>query len=296
MKWIVTIISVLTFGHSSFAQDKKIDQLEILYDQGYYRKVVRKSKRLLADPEYDYSGLPAYYKSLSLFRLADDPKWFKRHKNAVNEAIASYEKFVDHPAYDDYVHAHYYEMASMKTYLDKLTKKQKELGNNDLADQLMRFKTEQFFKIKAKPDKHEVINNPDIASVSDQTSAYRNKIVEYAKTLLGVKYVWAGSDPSGFDCSGFTSYVLKKFGIRVPRTASGQMDEAKKVKLNKAYKGDLVFFGSGTKITHVGMVVSDMGDELSMIHASTSKGVIVTNIVKSTYWSPKLKAAGTYLE
>lgn len=279
----------------SFAQDKKIDQLEILYDQGYYRKVLRKSNKLLADPAYDYSGLPAYYRSLSLFRLADDPKWHKHHKTAIPDAIASYKQFAEHPNYDTYLHAHYYEVASIKSYLDKLGRNFKELGHNQDADQLFAFNMDYFISIKGKPDNHQQINNPDLNNQTAQDNGHRENIVAYAKTLIGIKYVWAGSDESGFDCSGFTSYVMKKYGIPIPRTASGQMEEAKKVKLAHAHKGDLVFFGSGAKITHVGMVVSEKGDELAMIHASTSKGVIVTNINASTYWNPKLKGAGTYL-
>jgi hypothetical protein len=297
MKWMILIASILFVNIEVFSQDKKIDQLEVLYDQGYYKKVLRKSRKMLADPNYDYSGLPSYYKALSIFRLAEDPKWYKRHKNCIEEAAESYRQFSEHPSYNDYVHAHYYEIASIKTYLGKLGRNLKELGHNKDADIIFDFTFEYFKEIKGKPDLHETIDMPEVTDQGgSKTDAYREKIVVYAKSLVGIKYVWAGSDESGFDCSGFTSYVLKKYGINIPRTASGQMEDAKKVKLTNAQKGDLVFFGSGAKITHVGMVVSNKGDELTMVHASTSKGVIVTNIEKSTYWKPKLKGAGTYLE
>ena len=294
MKWVIAFFGIVALSQSLYAQDKKIDQLEILYDQGYYKKVFRKSKKLLADPNYDYSGLPSYYQSLALFRLADDPKWRKRHRNAISDAVASYKKFSEHALYADYVHAHYYEISSLKSYLEKLESKLKDLGNNKDAAQLVDFKMDFLISIKAKPDLHENLEDNNLSD-GNNGSSFRDGIVEYAKTLLGVKYVWAGADPSGFDCSGFTCYVLKKYGILVARTASGQKEESKKVKVPQAHKGDLVFFGSGEKITHVGMVVNDKGEELSMIHASTSKGVIITNIIKSTYWEPKLKGAGTYL-
>ena len=298
MKWMLAIIGFVVMSQNTMAQDKKIDQLEILYDQGYYAKVLRKSNKLLADPEFDYSGLPLYYKSLALFRLSDDPRWFKRHKDAFTEAEASYAKFAEHRLYDDYVHAHYYEIAALKTYLEKTEKKYKDLGFNQEAKSLADFNFEYFKSIKGKPDKHEnVEENPNANTVANNdVSTDREKIVVYAKSLVGIKYVWAGSTESGFDCSGFTSYVCKKYGLNIPRTASGQMNDSKKVKLANARKGDLVFFGSGSKITHVGLVVSNKGDALSMVHASTSKGVIVTNIETSTYWKPKLKGSGTYLE
>ena len=296
MRWILVIVGLIIFQGSVFGQDKKIDQLEVLYDQGYYGKVLRKSRKLLADPAYDYSGLPAYYKALAIFRLSDDPKWYKHHKNCLEDATESYRQFSEHPSYSDYVHAHYYEIASIKTYLDKLGRKFKDQGFAKDSELIYDFNFKYFKEIKGKPDLHEDIDIPEITEGGSAGSAYREKIVVYARSLVGIKYVWAGSDESGFDCSGFTSYVLKKYGIMVPRTASGQLEDAKKIKLANAQKGDLVFFGSGAKITHVGMVVSNKGEELTMVHASTSKGVIVTNIEQSTYWKPKLKGAGTYLE
>lgn len=295
MKWVIAIFGFVVLSQSAFAQDKKIDQLEILYDQGYYKKVWRKSNKLLANPNYDYSGLPSYYKSLALFRLSNNPKWRKRHKTAISDAVESYKKFSEHALYADYVHAHYYEISGLKSYLDKLESRFKDLGHNKDADLLVNFKMDYLISIKAKPDSHE--NHQDNNEVTNNESGgLRAGVVEYAKTMLGVKYVWAGSDPSGFDCSGFTSFVLKKYGILIARTASGQKEESKKVKVPQAHKGDLVFFGSGEKITHVGLVVNEKGKELSMIHASTSKGVIITNIFQSTYWEPKLKGAGTYLD
>lgn len=253
----------------------------------------------MADPEFDYSALPVYYKSLSLFRLCDNPHYHKRHKNAISEAVESYDLFAEHSNYNDYIHAHYYEISSLKTYLEKLDDRFRELGYNEDAKKVSSFSFKYLKSIKAKPDDvHENLkdDNNEVANTHEAVSSNREKIVVYAKSLVGIKYVWAGSSEAGFDCSGFTSYVSKKFGINIARTASGQLEESKKVKLANAQKGDLVFFGSGSKITHVGMVVSSKGDELSMVHASTSKGVIITNVMQSSYWKPKLKAAGTYLD
>jgi len=81
----------------------------------------------------------------------------------------------------------------------------------------------------------------------------------------------------------------------IPRTASAQLNGAKKVNVKEAYRGDLLFFSSGKNISHVGLVINKKGENLIMVHASTSKGVIITEIEKSTYWKPKLKAAGTFI-
>lgn len=300
-------ICFIVVGHSIFAQDKKIDQLEILYDQGYYSKVLRKSSKLIANPEYDYSGLPSFYKSLSLFRLSGDATWFKRHNYAIDEAIRCYQTFMENERISDYLTAHYHEIASLKTYLVDLETDFKELRLNGSADKIQSFRMNELKGIKARPDivpieeeqkkgdKNEELTTSNTTGGDQKDKSFRQKLVVYAKSLVGVKYVWAGSDPNGFDCSGFVGYVHKKYGIVIPRTASAQLSDSKKVKLKDAYQGDLLFFSSGSNISHVGLVINDKGGDLIMVHASTSKGVIITEIEKSTYWKPKLKAAGTYI-
>ncbi|WP_392544377.1 C40 family peptidase [Oryzobacter telluris] len=74
-------------------------------------------------------------------------------------------------------------------------------------------------------------------------------IVNIARQYLGIPYKYGGDDPSGFDCSGFTSYVFRKAGISIPRTASAQQDAARPV--SDPQPGDLVFFGSPA--WHVGI-------------------------------------------
>lgn len=295
MNRVLAIISIV-FCVTAFGQDKKIDQLEMFYDQGYYLKVLRKSNQLLADPLYDYSGLPSYYRALCLFRLASDPYWFKKHPTAVDDAILSYNNFLESEKVSDYVYAHYFELAAFKTYLGGLAGKFREQGLNGSAEKVDSFISNELNGIKSQPDPQPIKDPKETEEVVSSTNeTLRDQIVTYAKQFIGVKYVWAGSDETGFDCSGYTSYVMKKYGIILSRTASGQLADAKKLKTDQAEKADLVFFGADGKITHVGMVISEKGAELEMIHASTSKGVITTNITQSTYWNPKLQAAGTYL-
>lgn len=289
------LLLFIFIGFNSFSQDKKIDKLEVLYAQKHYTKVLRKSNTLLANPEYDYSGMPTFYKSLTLFRLAADETWLKRHKESIGDAISLYRTFLEFKDAEHYINAHYYEIADLKIYLGELEKNLSKWGYKNDSKQVRKFINKELKSIKGyyKPseDNLDPKDNSN-ETVSTSSNSVRDKIVAYAKTFIGVKYVWAGSDPSGFDCSGYTSYVLKKFNIAVTRTASGQMQGASKIKLSNAFKGDLVFFGHSGNITHVGIVISEKGEALSMIHASTSKGIMITNIDTSTYWKPKLKGAG----
>lgn len=297
-------ICFVFWGAVGMSQDRKIDDLEILYDQGYYSKVSRKASKLIANPEYDYSGLPSFYKSLALFRLSNDEVWFKRHDYAVDQAIEAYGVFMDNPRIKDYISAHYHEISSLKTYLVDLETNFKKFGLNAPGDALQKFRLNELKGIKAQPDiipEKQTKPKEDVAKADPTTNNvpkdlnFREKLVVYAKSLVGVKYKWAGTDKKGFDCSGLVGYVHRKYGINIPRTASAQMSDAKKVKLNDAYQGDLLFFSSGGNISHVGMVINTKGGKLVMVHASTSKGVIITEIEKSTYWKPKLKAAGTFI-
>ena len=90
------------------------------------------------------------------------------------------------------------------------------------------------------------------------TSEKRAEVLEYAAQFLGTPYVYGGSTPSGFDCSGFTSYVFKNTVGSIPRVAQAQFDATTRVSLEELEPGDLVFFGSSaSSISHVGIYVGD---------------------------------------
>lgn len=83
-------------------------------------------------------------------------------------------------------------------------------------------------------------------------------LLDLAIAQLGVPYVFGGTTPSGFDCSGFTQYVFKEaLDIELPRTADAQYAMGEAVSLNELQAGDLVFWGSGKGIYHVGIYIGD---------------------------------------
>lgn len=98
-------------------------------------------------------------------------------------------------------------------------------------------------------------------------SASASSVVSYAKQYLGCKYIYGGTSPSGFDCSGFTQYVYKHFGVNLNRTAAAQYSNGQSVTNLQA--GDLVMFGK-SGINHVGIYIGGN----TFIHAANpSKGV-----------------------
>ena len=112
--------------------------------------------------------------------------------------------------------------------------------------------------------------------------------VSTALTLRGVPYRNGGSDPGGFDCSGFTQYVFARNGIALPRSVEEQFGEGKKIKPRDLSSGDLVFFKTTSRgPSHVGIVIGD--DQF--IHAPSSKGVVRVERLSADYWSKRFIAA-----
>ena len=95
---------------------------------------------------------------------------------------------------------------------------------------------------------------PTPAPAPSVSSASGQAVLDYAYRFLGTPYVWGGTTPSGFDCSGFTQYVYKHFGVNLPRVSRAQGTYGTKVSYSNLQAGDLVFFGSGG-ISHVGIYI-----------------------------------------
>ncbi|MCC6460967.1 MAG: C40 family peptidase [Saprospiraceae bacterium] len=132
---------------------------------------------------------------------------------------------------------------------------------------------------------------PDTKGLSDRQ--FRKEVVNYAVQYIGSTYKPGGKSPkTGFDCSGFTSFVLDKFKVRVSPASSAQATEGKPVSLAALQPGDLVIFGKSKKnIQHVALVVERGRDGIVVVHSTTSRGVIKENITSSTYWKPLILSA-----
>ncbi|MGN0214361.1 MAG: C40 family peptidase [Muribaculaceae bacterium] len=113
------------------------------------------------------------------------------------------------------------------------------------------------------------------------------QLLDYAATFKGTRYRRGSSSPKGFDCSGFTSYVFKKFGYELNRSSSTQVKNGTPVAKNELQPGDLVFFNGravGKRIGHVG-IVTDVNENgtFEFIHSSNTRGVVVSSSEEPYY-------------
>jgi cell wall-associated NlpC family hydrolase len=104
----------------------------------------------------------------------------------------------------------------------------------------------------------------------------------------GVPYRNGGSDPSGFDCSGFIQYVFKQVGALLPREVRDQFRTGTEIDRSDIEPGDLVFFETVSRgASHVGLAIG--GDEF--VHAPSSRGVVRVERFTSSYWSRRYVGA-----
>ena len=134
---------------------------------------------------------------------------------------------------------------------------------------------------------------------SRKTDNLIDEIVKSASKNIGVKYKTAGATASGYDCSGLVYFTFGLFDINLPRTSIDQSKTGIDLGKNtdKAKKGDLIFFKTNNRsqINHVGIVTEVTGEEIIFIHASTSKGVILSS-TKQPYYKKTFAQLNRILE
>ncbi|KAA5543504.1 C40 family peptidase [Adhaeribacter rhizoryzae] len=115
-----------------------------------------------------------------------------------------------------------------------------------------------------------------------------DSIVSYGLSLIGTPYLPAGITCEGFDCSGFVYHIYQKYGIKLPHSSAMLMQEGKEVPLTEARKGDLIVFTgtdeNDTTPGHVGVVITEPGQPVEFVHASsaTRQGGVKISKVDST--------------
>ena len=108
----------------------------------------------------------------------------------------------------------------------------------------------------------------------------RLELIDTAREFIGTPYKWGGTNPNGYDCSGYVQEVFRLSGHSVPRMADAQYEKLQKVDTEALEPGDLVFFNTdGSGVSHVGIYSGDG----KFLHASSSRGVIESELTQSYY-------------
>ena len=131
------------------------------------------------------------------------------------------------------------------------------------------------------PATYSALLGKDMPDLSHNAGYLAGSIVSASMNYIGVPYVFGGTSPYGFDCSGYVQYVFAKAGISIPRTADVQYEFGTPISTTDLVSGDLVFFSTYTYgASHVGIYLGDN----NFIHASSSRGVTIDSL-GSSYWS-----------
>ena len=130
------------------------------------------------------------------------------------------------------------------------------------------------------PSTYSALLGKSMPEVSRGSSALGRRIVASSMQYLGVPYVFGGTTPNGFDCSGYVRYVFANAGIYLPRTADAQNECGYPVSTAELVPGDLVVFSTyEAGASHVGIYLGDG----NFINASSSRGVSIASLY-SSYW------------
>lgn len=146
------------------------------------------------------------------------------------------------------------------------------------------FKTDKVIKVPDRSaEKKKKEADKRLSRGETSVSKGGNSLISYAYNFIGKPYVWGAEGPKSFDCSGFTKYVYKAFGVNLPHYTGSQIGQGSSVSRSNLSQGDLVFFNTdGSSVSHVGIYVGD-GE---FIHASSgSRKVTVSNLGQSYYKS-----------
>jgi cell wall-associated NlpC family hydrolase len=117
-------------------------------------------------------------------------------------------------------------------------------------------------------------------------------VARLALDMIGTPYRYGGADPKqGFDCSGLVFYTFGQSGLSVPRNSLAQYKAAKKISLNQAGRGDLVFFQDQEKLSHVGIYLGDG----RFVHAPASGRTVSVGSLAAPYYQQHLVGVGRLL-
>ena len=130
------------------------------------------------------------------------------------------------------------------------------------------------------PATYQALLGRAMPEISRGSNYINRRIIQNAMQYMGVPYLFGGTTPAAFDCSGYVQYVFRNAGISLPRTADVQYEVGTPVSTAELIPGDVVFFTTYTYgASHVGIYLGDS----NFIHASSSRGVTISSLNEAYY-------------
>lgn len=136
-------------------------------------------------------------------------------------------------------------------------------------------------------------NNATNLNSDEILNTKTENIINYARQFEGVRYQWGGTTKNGMDCSGLVYESFRAHHILLPRISRDMAKQGEKIPLKTVVEGDLLFFKTGNRrnsINHVGLVIQSNEGVIQFMHATTSKGVIVSSLSED-YWNSTFSEA-----
>jgi probable lipoprotein NlpC len=155
-------------------------------------------------------------------------------------------------------------------------------------------------KRENEPEKVETTKeDSELEIVISESDSKAEKVISTARTFIGTPYKYGGTTRSGMDCSGLLINSFRVVEVDLPRSSAAQSKVGTEIKMKELRPGDLVFFATGNKkntITHVGLITDVKSrDNVKFIHASSSLGVVETNLF-AEYYQKRFRVARRVIE
>lgn len=161
-------------------------------------------------------------------------------------------------------------------------KRREEAAAKKIAEEEAKKRAQEAAKKKSAEEASKAVSKSSSASKSVSNAPASSKgqaIVNEAKKYLGIKYVYGGSTPKGFDCSGLVKYVCAKNGISLSRTSAAQSKQGVTVSKSNLQPGDLLFFAKSGRVHHVGIYIGNG----QMIHAPHTGSYVKVDSINTAY-------------
>lgn len=294
MKRYSIIFIVLLASQFVVAQSNSYKNLEKLYQKNNFTKGIEKATEF--SKNFPQEAEPLYYLSLFYIQKSNSAKSQSYKQQYLDKSINYLHKVK--PLID----TNKIELSKWKHYdfiYAALKEKAAESTPNTIQKTL-KYHTflAHFFKDTTQFYKDYTITVFDASIVPKEDTVVvanlkieRKQLIDVASSLIGIPYKYGGETKDGFDCSGFNLYVYKNLGLELPHNAHQQSELGKKIPIEEAQIGDLIFFGHKTKngyrANHAGMIYQNDENGFAIIHC-VSKGVSVDAELWKSYWSQKV--------